>query len=140
MYFYSAKTNSFYPIELKQNYIASGSLPDDVIEVSLDIYQDYAANNAPEGKYRIAGQNGLPEWADIPPPTREELQQYIESKKQQFIVEASQQIAPLQDAVDLGIATQEEEAALLVWKKYRVMLNRIDISQAPDIEWPEQPK
>ncbi|KTL62661.1 phage tail protein [Photorhabdus laumondii subsp. laumondii] len=140
MYFYSAKTNSFYPIELKQNYITSGSLPDDVIEVSLDIYQEYAANNAPEGKYRIAGQNGLPEWADIPPPTREELQQYIESKKQQFIVEASQQIAPLQDAVDLGIATQEEEAALLVWKKYRVMLNRIDISQAPDIEWPEQPK
>ncbi|WP_323838450.1 tail fiber assembly protein [Photorhabdus africana] len=140
MYFYSAKTNSFYPIELKQNYIASGSLPDDVIEVSLDIYQEYAANNAPEGKYRIAGQNGLPEWADIPPPTREELQQYVENKKQQFIVEASQKIAPLQDAVDLGIATKEEETALLVWKKYRVMLNRIDISQVPDIEWPEQPK
>ncbi|WP_448511308.1 tail fiber assembly protein, partial [Photorhabdus sp. MH8.4] len=73
-------------------------------------------------------------------PTKEELQQYVESKKQQFIVEASQQIAPLQDAVDLGIATQEEETALLVWKKYRVMLNRIDISLAPDIEWPEQPK
>ncbi|PQQ27691.1 tail fiber assembly protein [Photorhabdus hindustanensis] len=140
MYFYSAKTNSFYPIELEQNYIASGSLPDDIIEVSLDIYQEYAANNAPEGKYRIAGQNGLPEWADIPPPTKEELQQYVESKKQQFILEASQKIAPLQDAVDLGIANKEEEAALLVWKKYRVMLNRIDISQAPGIEWPEQPK
>ncbi|NHB61195.1 tail fiber assembly protein [Photorhabdus sp. RW14-46] len=140
MYFYSAKTNSFYPMELEQNYIASGSLPDDIIEVGIDIYQEYAANNVPEGKYRIAGQNGLPEWADTPPPTKEELQQYVESKKQQFIVEASQQIAPLQDAVDLGIATQEEEAALLVWKKYRVMLNRIDISQAPDIEWPEQPK
>ncbi|WP_387689866.1 tail fiber assembly protein [Photorhabdus sp. RM71S] len=140
MYYYSAKTNAFYPIELKQNYIASGSLPDDIMEVSIDIYQEYAANNVPEGKYRIAGQNGLPEWADIPPPTKEELQQYIESKKQQFIVEASQQIAPLQDAVDLGIATKEEEAALLVWKKYRVMLNRIDTSQAADIEWPEQPK
>ncbi|MBS9433299.1 tail fiber assembly protein [Photorhabdus hainanensis] len=140
MYFYSAKTNAFYPVELEQNYIASGSLPDDIIEVSIDIYQEYAANNAPEGKYRIAGQNGLPEWADIPPPTKEELQQYVESKKQQFIMEASQQMAPLQDAVDLGIATKEEEAALLGWKKYRVMLNRIDISQAPGIEWPEQPK
>ncbi|PQQ30551.1 phage tail protein [Photorhabdus luminescens] len=140
MYFYSAKTNAFYPVELEQNYIASGSLPDDIIEVSIDIYQEYAANNAPEGKYRIAGQNGLPEWADIPPPTKEELQKYVESKKQQFIMEASQQMAPLQDAVDLGIATKEEEAALLGWKKYRVMLNRIDISQASDIEWPEQPK
>ncbi|MCW7548509.1 tail fiber assembly protein [Photorhabdus sp. APURE] len=140
MYFYSAKTNAFYPIELEQNYIASGSLPDDIIEVGIDVYQEYAANNVPEGKYRIAGQNGLPEWADIPPPTREELQQYVESKKQQFILEASQQIAPLQDAVDLGIATKEEEMALSVWKKYRVMLNRVNISQASDIEWPEQPK
>ncbi|TDB56171.1 tail fiber assembly protein [Photorhabdus luminescens] len=140
MYFYSAKTNAFYPIELAQNYIASGSLPDDIIEVGIDVYQEYAANNVPEGKYRIAGQNGLPEWADIPSPTKEELQQRAESKKQQFIVEASQQIAPLQDAVDLGIATKEEEAALLVWKKYRVMLNRIDTSQAADIEWPEQLK
>ncbi|MCC8376318.1 MULTISPECIES: tail fiber assembly protein [Photorhabdus] len=140
MYFYSAKTNAFYPIELKQNYIASGSLPDDIMEVSIDIYQEYAVSNVPEGKYRVAGQNGLPEWADIPPPTKEELQQYVESKKQQFIVEASQQIAPLQDAVDLGIATKEEEAALLVWKKYRVMLNRVDTLQAADIEWPEQPK
>ncbi|MCC8466533.1 tail fiber assembly protein [Photorhabdus bodei] len=140
MYYYSAKTNAFYPMELKQNYIASGSLPDDIMEVSIDIYQEYAASNVPEGKYRVAGQNGLPEWADIPPPTKEELQQYVESKKQQFIVEASQQIAPLQDAVDLGIATKEEEAALLVWKKYRVMLNRVDTLQAADIEWPEQPK
>ncbi|MCA6221902.1 tail fiber assembly protein [Photorhabdus sp. UCH-936] len=47
---------------------------------------------------------------------------------------------PPQDAVDLGIATQMEKAALIIWKEYRVMLNRIDISQAPNIEWPEQPK
>ncbi|ETS31174.1 tail fiber assembly protein [Photorhabdus khanii] len=140
MYYYSAKTNAFYPIELKQNYIASGSLPDDIIEVSDDIYQEYAANNAPEGKYRIAGENGLLEWADIPPATKEELQQYAKNKKQQLILGASEQIAPLQDAVDLGIATEAEKEVLLSWKKYRVMLNRTDIKQAPDIEWPEEPK
>ncbi|NHB98017.1 tail fiber assembly protein [Photorhabdus stackebrandtii] len=140
MYYYSEKTNAFYPVELKQNYIASGSLPDDIIEVSDDIYQEYAANSTPEGKYRIAGENGLPEWTDIPPLTKEELKQYAENKKQQLIIKASEQIAPLQDAVDLGMATKEEETVLLVWKKYRVMLNRVDISQAPDIEWPEQPK
>ncbi|MQL46701.1 tail fiber assembly protein [Photorhabdus khanii] len=140
MYYYSAKTNAFYPIELKQNYIASGSLPDDIIEVSDDIYQEYAANNAPEGKYRIAGENGLLEWADIPPATKEELQQYAKNKKQQLILGASEQIAPLQDSVDLGIATEAEKEVLLSWKKYRVMLNRTDIKQAPDIEWPEEPK
>ncbi|WP_350306838.1 tail fiber assembly protein [Photorhabdus viridis] len=137
MYYYSEKTNAFYPVELKLDYIASGSLPDELIEVSDDIYQEYAANTAPEGKYRIASKNGLPEWADIPPPIKEELQQYAENKKQQLMMKASDRIAPLQDAVDLGIATEAEKEALLAWKKYRVMLNRIDIKQVPDIEWPE---
>ncbi|WP_161598542.1 tail fiber assembly protein, partial [Yersinia bercovieri] len=26
------------------------------------------------------------------------------------------------------------------WKTYRVLLNRIDTSKAPDIEWPVAPK
>ncbi|ELW5865089.1 tail fiber assembly protein, partial [Escherichia coli] len=25
------------------------------------------------------------------------------------------------------------------WKKYRVLLNRVDTSTAPDIEWPVKP-
>ncbi|MDE9591058.1 tail fiber assembly protein, partial [Xenorhabdus bovienii] len=45
-----------------------------------------------------------------------------------------------QDAVGLDIATKEEKAALLAWQKYRVLLNRINCSTAPDIPWPEQPK
>jgi len=49
---------------------------------------------------------------------------------------ADSEITWLQDAVDAGIATGEETAALAEWKKYRVMLMRIDTSSAPDIEWP----
>ncbi|MCE7685092.1 tail fiber assembly protein, partial [Escherichia coli] len=47
--------------------------------------------------------------------------------------------APLQDAVDLEIATEEEASLLAAWKKYRVLLNRVDTSVAPDIEWPAVP-
>ncbi|EFB3321859.1 tail fiber assembly protein [Escherichia coli] len=43
-------------------------------------------------------------------------------------------MAPLQDAVDLGIATEEESSLLAAWKKYRVLLNRVDTSVAPDID------
>ncbi|EFC5427862.1 tail fiber assembly protein, partial [Escherichia coli] len=28
---------------------------------------------------------------------------------------------------------------LAAWKKYRVLLNRVDTSLAPEIEWPQQP-
>ncbi|MEE7197191.1 tail fiber assembly protein, partial [Escherichia coli O110:H10] len=37
------------------------------------------------------------------------------------------------------IATEEETSLLEAWKKYRVLLNRIDTSTAPDIVWPEIP-
>ncbi|MBG6243198.1 MAG: phage tail protein [Candidatus Symbiopectobacterium sp. Dall1.0] len=46
---------------------------------------------------------------------------------------------PLQDAVDLDMATEAEKTQLVAWKKYRVLLNRVDISTAPDIAWPEAP-
>ncbi|ASG88693.1 phage tail protein [Salmonella enterica subsp. salamae] len=49
---------------------------------------------------------------------------------------ASEKIALLQDEVDLDIATDDEKAQLDEWKKYRLLVNRVDTS-APD--WPEQP-
>lgn len=52
---------------------------------------------------------------------------------------ANQTIAPLQDAVDLGIATEEETARLTEWRKYRVMLSRTDITDATTIDWPVIP-
>jgi len=54
--------------------------------------------------------------------------------------EANKTIAPLQDAVDISIATDAEFARLAAWKRYRVELSRIDTGKAPDIEWPEKPE
>ncbi|MBZ3682991.1 tail fiber assembly protein, partial [Providencia rettgeri] len=56
-----------------------------------------------------------------------------------LLVDAANAIAPLQDAVDLGMATDEEKAKLTAWKTYRVLLNRVDTSLAPDIDWPQKP-
>lgn len=57
------------------------------------------------------------------------------------IAKARTRIAPLQDAVDLGVATEEEDAKLLAWKRYRVALNRIDQQSGypSDVIWPERP-
>ncbi|ROM99169.1 tail fiber assembly protein [Pseudomonas brassicacearum] len=52
--------------------------------------------------------------------------------------DAAMRIAPLQYAVDLGDATQQEQSALLDWKRYCVALNRIE-QQAGyplEVEWP----
>ncbi|MEX6151118.1 tail fiber assembly protein [Providencia hangzhouensis] len=75
-----------------------------------------------------------------PPVSKEQLIAEAEQKKQSLLSEANNSIAPLQDAVDLGMATDEEKAQLTAWKTYRVSLNRVDISTAPDIDWPEKPE
>lgn len=59
--------------------------------------------------------------------------------KNQLISEATTQISYLQDAVDSNIATEQEIKLLADWKKYRVLLNRIDVNSAPNIIFPEKP-
>ncbi|WP_368524837.1 tail fiber assembly protein [Enterobacter asburiae] len=59
--------------------------------------------------------------------------------KAALINSASEQIAPLQDAVDLDMATEDEKARFDAWRKYRVLLTRVDTSTAPAIVWPDMP-
>ena len=61
-------------------------------------------------------------------------------KKNQLLSEAASQLSYLQDAIDSQIASEQETQLLVEWKKYRVLVNRIDIELAPNIEWPNQPK
>lgn len=74
-----------------------------------------------------------------PPVSKEQHIAEAEQKKQILLSESAEAIAPLQDAVDLDMATDEEVVLLKEWKKYRVLLNRIDTSLAPDIDWPQKP-
>lgn len=74
-----------------------------------------------------------------PDVSKEDLVAQSEQQKANLIAEATQTISILQDAVDLEMATEGEAAQLTAWKKYRVLLNRIDTSKAPDIKWPDRP-
>lgn len=40
----------------------------------------------------------------------------------------------------MGDATEKEKADLTEWRKYRVLLMRVDVSTAPNIEWPLKPE
>ncbi|NIB50690.1 tail fiber assembly protein [Enterobacter sp. 725m/11] len=60
--------------------------------------------------------------------------------KAALIKSAAEKIEPLQDAVELDMATNEEKSSYDAWRKYRVLLTRVDTSLAPDISWPEPPK
>ncbi|MDM2922626.1 MULTISPECIES: tail fiber assembly protein [Citrobacter] len=68
--------------------------------------------------------------------SQDELMAQTEKKKTELLSAAAVAIAPLQDAVDEGIATEEETAALSEWKKYRVKVMRVEKTRP---EWPTPP-
>lgn len=72
MYHYSPSNNAFYPDELKQVYLDAGTFPADTVEVSDDVWLEFAGNHPPEGKQRAAGSDNLPCWVDIPLPDIED--------------------------------------------------------------------
>ncbi|MCW7549354.1 tail fiber assembly protein [Photorhabdus sp. APURE] len=137
-YVFSALNKTFYPVSLQQDYIQAGSWPNDPISVTDDIFHTFSGI-PPEGKILSCGEDALPCWEDIPPPTKEELIAIAEAQRAQFIYLANEKITPLADAVELDIATNEETLLLKEWKKYRVMLNRVDTSTAPEVDWPISP-
>lgn len=73
------------------------------------------------------------------------MNQFVRSdavqRRDELLAVAALRIAPLQDAADLGSATDAEAALLLSWKQYRVELNRIEQQAGfpTVIEWPESP-
>ncbi|MCH4655008.1 tail fiber assembly protein [Escherichia coli] len=98
-----------------------GKLPDDVVSVS------------PEGHF--VKWDGA-KWVHDTDAENEHLLMLAEQEKINLLAVATSAIAPLQDAVDLDMATEVETALLLEWKKYRVLLNRVDTSKP---EWPTPP-
>ncbi|MEB2478211.1 tail fiber assembly protein [Citrobacter freundii] len=71
----------------------------------------------------------------------EELRRMNNGTVEKMLAKATQEIGPLQDAVDIGRATEEQKALLIAWKTHRVDLIELrnDDLGKPDIKWPKPP-
>ncbi|MED8729564.1 tail fiber assembly protein [Escherichia marmotae] len=97
-----------------------GSLPENVTSVS------------PDGEYQC--WNGS-QWVTDEEARRNALINQAAEKKTGLLKQMGEQIAVLQDAVDFGEATPEEQEQLTALRKLRIKLNRIQPENAPDIDW-----
>ena len=89
------------------------------MEAGRDVYE-VDPSTVPEnvlGNYKFV--NGV--FTDIRPSE----EQLFERDRSELLAEATQKIAPLQDAVDENVATEEELSKLSAWKLYRIKLNRM---------------
>ncbi|NHB90740.1 tail fiber assembly protein [Photorhabdus cinerea] len=101
---------------------------------------DYPPKTTPEAPATPFDKWNGKRWVTDTQAQRQYEQQQAEQQKLSLRQQADIAITPLQDAVDLNIATDAEQFALTAWRRYRVLLNRVDCSTAPDIQWPEQPE
>ncbi|MFO4141853.1 tail fiber assembly protein [Enterobacter kobei] len=131
-YYFSKTTLGFYCDEVNK------STPADAVEISEESYFSLREGQS-TGKVIAADEAGNPILVDPPEPSADALIALAEETRTALMAEANARITPLQDAYELGIDTGEEAGLLTRWKRYRVMLNRLDISAAPSIEWPEKP-
>ncbi|EOV7029597.1 tail fiber assembly protein [Yersinia enterocolitica] len=135
---FSPSTHSFYPENMIDDDSYGSNLPKDLIDVTDEVLAMFWKTSPPEGKV-LGALNNLPAWVDAPPQSKEKSVEFARRYKDGLLSEARLIIDPLQDAVDLAMATEDEKATLLEWKKYRVLIGRVDTSIAPDIIWPLTP-
>ncbi|HGD7755123.1 TPA: tail fiber assembly protein [Escherichia coli] len=135
---YSPSENAIYNAELYESYIKEGTWPQDGIEISDEDAIRFNGGNKPTGKM-LGMVSGSLAWVDEPPLSPEQKIADAENMKATLRAKADSEIAWRQDANDADIATDEEKAALAAWKKYRVLLMRVNTS-AEDIQWPDLPE
>lgn len=102
-----------------------GLEPGDTVEVVAGVI-DWSQEITAEAKAQVAAEQHLAQ-----------VQAEIASRR----AETDRSIAPLQDAVDLGEATEAEAASLTAWKRYRVELSRVPTQPGypSEIAWPAAP-
>ena len=138
--FFSPGSKSFYLQELFPEYEDAGTLPDDVIEITRETYEQFLGLH-PEGKEIGADSSGRPVWINSPPPSKEDEVLTAEMKKISLVSEVNTYINTHQwpGKAAIGRLNGEELAQYNSWLDYLDALELVDTSCAPDIEWPTPP-
>ncbi|MHA6679861.1 tail fiber assembly protein [Enterobacter cloacae] len=139
-FIFSPSENAFYPYSLEESYIAAGSWPVDGVEVDDAVFYEFTGE-APTGKIRITGSNGLPAWGDIPPISKEEAIAAGETTKQGLIEQANEYMNSKQwpGKAAIGRLKGDDLARYSEWLDYLDALEAVNTSRAPDIDWPISP-
>ncbi|EEU9229797.1 tail fiber assembly protein [Escherichia coli] len=95
----------------------------------------------PEGKEIGADSSGRPVWINSPPPSKEDEVLAAEMKKISLVSEANTYINTHQwpGKAAIGRLKGDELEQYNLWLDYLDALELVDISSAPDIEWPTPP-
>jgi hypothetical protein len=141
--YYSKTTSGFYDSAINTE------MPDDVVAISDEKYEELllAINSGckvfddltvSEPKPSVFHKwDGL-KWIEDIDARKQYIKDINQSKISELTQEATQKIAILEDAIDLGMAEDGDADKIKQWRKYRVLLSQID-SMKEDLDLPVTP-
>ncbi|EBS1303641.1 phage tail protein [Salmonella enterica subsp. enterica serovar Senftenberg] len=132
MYIYDAKTNGFYPVLLKESYELAGTWPKAGVEVTEEEYKALMDGQS-TGKVVSANSEGKPVLADI----EIDYVALATAERDRRSAAVTARINELVEAQDDGDITSDELTELATLREVRTKLRRLDLSKAPDINWPD---
>ena len=138
-YLWSPSKNAFIPAGMVEDYRSAGWDIDELILVADSVFAEYSAT-PPDGKIRGISATGLPEWTDAPQLTTDEQIALAERKRQTLLTQANEITADWRTELSLGIIDDDDKTQLTAWMKYIKAVKAVDISSAPDVNWPFRPE
>ncbi|STB14303.1 phage tail fiber assembly protein [Citrobacter freundii] len=139
-YIWDAKNVRLLAYLLKPEYEAQGLWPEDGVDVSEAVSDEFTGQ-PPEAKTMGVGEDGMPAWVDIPPPSHDELVAQAGAEKQARIDQANEYMNSKQwpGKAAMGRLKDSEKAQYNAWLDYLDELEAVDTSKAPEIAWPSPP-
>lgn len=138
-YLWSPSKNAFIPAGMVEDYRNAGWDIDELIPVDDAVFAEYSAT-PPDGKIRGISATGLPEWTDAPQLTADEQIALAERKRQTLLAQANEITADWRTELELGMIDDDDKVKLTAWMKYIKAVKAVDISTAPDVNWPVRPE
>lgn len=132
MYIYDAKTNGFYPVLLKESYELAGTWPKAGVEVTEEEHKALMDGQS-TGKVVSADSEGKPVLADI----EIDYVALATAERDRRSAAVTARINELVEAQDDGDITDAEQQELAALRDSRTKLRRLDLTKAPDIDWPD---
>ncbi len=139
MIYFSATTGGFYPQEWKEEYLATGSWPDDALLLTKKEQTKYWKHVPATGKM-LGVMKGRPVWLDIPPlpaPHGDTLAALARRYRDAFI-KTTDSITVIDYSIDDSPLTDTQRAELTATRAaYRAWPT---VENWPQVELPELPQ
>lgn len=138
-FIWDSKNARLLAYALKTEYLESGMWPEDGIDVSDEVAAEFTGQ-PPKGKTIGVGSDGMPEWVDLPPQTREELISAIEQVRQQLLGHADAVMLDWRTELMLGEISDANRTKLSAWLAYKNQVKSVDVTTDPEhVNWPASP-